>query len=120
MTATQGDTNISHLFFVDDSILFCKASKKEWKKVRRVLNIYELALGQKINNKKSSLFFNSNTSNEARSVVIQAVGGVICGNYDKYLGLPALISRSKYNTFWWLKKECEKDLELEKLLPFTS
>lgn len=34
----------------------------------------------------------------------QEVGGVTCGNYDKYLGLPTFIGRSRYNNFRWIKE----------------
>lgn len=34
----------------------------------------------------------------------QEVGGVICASQDRYLGLPILIGRSKYNTFHWIKE----------------
>lgn len=61
-------------------------------------------LGQVINNKKSSLFFSTNTSAKAKQKVIQAVGGTICGNYDQYLSLATLIGRSKNNSFGWIKE----------------
>lgn len=33
------------------------------------------------------------------------IGGVICKNYDRYLGLPTLIGKSRYNTFRWIKEK---------------
>lgn len=35
-----GEQHISHLFFTDDSLIFYKASLKEWAKVKNILNIY--------------------------------------------------------------------------------
>ena len=40
---------ISHLFFVDDTLLFCKAELKEVQTIQNILQKYELASGQKIN-----------------------------------------------------------------------
>lgn len=95
----KGGTSISHLLFANDSILFYRAIKEEWGRVKDVLNLYEKGSGQMVNNKKSFIFFNSNTPLEDQTVVIQEIGGESYGNYDKYLALPTIISRSKYNTF---------------------
>lgn len=99
LAIAKGGTSISHLLFTDDNILFCKGIKEEWGRVKAVLNLFERGSSQVINNQKSSIFFNSNTLIKAQTAMTQEVRGVICGSYDKYLGLPALIGRSKYNTF---------------------
>lgn len=57
-----------------------------------------------INAQNSSIFFSSTMSNESKTAMAQEVGGVTCGNYDKYLGLPAFIGRSRYNNFRWIKE----------------
>lgn len=37
---------LSHLFFTDDSLIFCRASLKECNALQRVLQVYEGASGQ--------------------------------------------------------------------------
>lgn len=64
-----------------------------------MLNLYEKGSRQMIDNQKSSIFFNFNTPLEDQTAMIQEIGGGSRVNYDKYLSLPALISKSKYNTF---------------------
>ena len=45
-------SKLTHLLFVDDSLLFCKATIEECGEVLEILNMYEEALGQKINKSK--------------------------------------------------------------------
>ena len=52
---------ISHLFFIDYSLLFCKATMEECRTLLTILDIYERASGQKLNYGKTSLFFSTNT-----------------------------------------------------------
>jgi hypothetical protein len=55
---------LSHLFFADDSLLFCKANSVEWRRLTKILEKYEEASGQKLNRDKTSIFFSRNTSLE--------------------------------------------------------
>lgn len=45
----RGPTKVSHLFFADDSLLFCQASPSELSKILAILNHDENASGQVIN-----------------------------------------------------------------------
>ena len=58
---------LTHLFFADYSLLFCRATTQECQKVLEILSSYERALGQKLNRDKISLFFSKSTSFEMQN-----------------------------------------------------
>jgi hypothetical protein len=95
---------VSHLFFADDSLLFGQASIPECRKIMDILNIYEPSSGQKINREKTAMFFSSNTSQATRQSIQEFWGSSGSTNFDKYLGLPAMIGRSKRAIFNGLKE----------------
>lgn len=97
-TITKGGTNINHLLFADDYILYSKATRSDWEKIQEILYTYEKRSGQTLNLQKSSILFSKATTESDKQQVIQATGSFIYGNYSNYLGLPALVGRSKYNT----------------------
>ena len=49
-------SKISHLFFVDDSIIFCQATLEQCSHLEYLLTIYEQASGQQLNKEKIVLF----------------------------------------------------------------
>ena len=91
----KGCPKITHLFFADDSLLFCKANSQECQSLVNILQLYEDAFGQKINADKSSIFFSSNTSDERRREVLNLLGPMQDTHHKKYLGLPLIIESLK-------------------------
>ena len=61
---------ISHLFFADDSLLFCKASMSQWNSLSKILRIYKAASGQKLNNDKTTIFFSRNTQVDIKEAIL--------------------------------------------------
>ncbi|XP_042953063.1 uncharacterized mitochondrial protein AtMg01250-like [Carya illinoinensis] len=66
----KGPTQISHLFFADDSLIFCKANSLEWSRLMEILNQYECASGQVLNKEKSSIYFSKNTPDENKRTIL--------------------------------------------------
>lgn len=64
---------ISHMFFADDSYLYCKADTEEAIKVFELIEMYGRASGQRINNAKSSVFFSSKVIQYNRVRVFQVL-----------------------------------------------
>ncbi|XP_059436295.1 uncharacterized mitochondrial protein AtMg01250-like [Corylus avellana] len=81
---------ISHLFFADDSLLFCMTTHAQWSNLSAILWTYEEASGQKTNNNKTTIFFSKNTPMGEKETIIEFAGIPATYTYEKYLGLPAL------------------------------
>ncbi len=57
VVVARGAPKISHLFFADDSLLFCKANIEEVTIIQYLLHLYEKTLGQRVNTDKTCFFF---------------------------------------------------------------
>jgi hypothetical protein len=101
---------LNHIFFADDSLLFCKATKQEWHCLRRVLGVYEEESSQRLNDDKTSIFFSRNTSQETRNRIMEVVGVQDSQRFDTYLGLPALVGNSRMREFKNLRDKVDKRL----------
>ncbi|XP_042972967.1 uncharacterized protein LOC122304769 [Carya illinoinensis] len=95
----RGQININHLLFADDCLLFCRAKAEEWATIKYLLSIYEGASGQKINKDKTSIYFSANTKPEAKDYILGLAGTRATKCYERYLGLPSLVGRSRYKAF---------------------
>jgi hypothetical protein len=100
---TRGGTRLNHLFFVNDNLLFCKVDTTEWFCIQKVLDDYKKASGQRLNKGKTSLFFSRNTGEDMRAQVLSIAGINTTQRYEKYLGLPALIGKSKVSSLSGIK-----------------
>ncbi|XP_062152046.1 uncharacterized protein LOC133860461 [Alnus glutinosa] len=90
---------LSHLFFANDSLLLCRANFMEWINLFQVLQTYEKASGQQLNAAKTFIFFSRNTRAEFQGFIRNTAGATITTRFEKYLGLPAMVDRSKRQTF---------------------
>jgi hypothetical protein len=75
----------------------------EWCRIFKLLEKYEAASGQKLNLNKTSVFFSRNTNVAKRQEITLLSGLQATQWYDKYLGLPALIGKSRVKSFKSIK-----------------
>ena len=79
--------------------------------INEILQLYAEASGQCINMEKSSIFFNSNTNQQQHLTVKNLFGVREVQRFESYLGLPTLIGRAKYQTFFVLEDRVWKKLQ---------
>ena len=95
---------LTHLFFVDDSLLFCRSSTSECLKIQNILGNYERAFGQQLNKSETSLFFSKSTPVESIDQITSLLGVQEVKQYEKYLGLPTLVGRNKKASLRFIKE----------------
>ena len=103
VAASREGPKLTHLFFADDSLLFCQATMANCLAVSHILQQYEMVSGQQLNRAKTSLFFTRNTSSDMRSQIQEVFQVPKIKSHEKYLGLPSFIGRSKNAAFGELK-----------------
>ena len=60
---------LTHLFFVDDSLLFCRSISEDCNNVLKLLVEYESLLGKQINKDKTAIFFSKSTTDEEKTSI---------------------------------------------------
>lgn len=77
----------------------------------KLLQLYEEALGQKLNAAKTTILFSKNTGEAFKEHLCSLVGVAAIKGNDKYLGLPALVGRSKLKVFPAIQGRVQKFLD---------
>lgn len=73
MKAGRHGPKISHLMFVDDLLLFGKATKNKMRLMKRILDKLCVIPGQRISYDKSNIIFSKNTDSLSRKKILQVV-----------------------------------------------
>ncbi|KAG7559686.1 Reverse transcriptase domain [Arabidopsis thaliana x Arabidopsis arenosa] len=94
-----GGARLSHICFADDLILFAEASVAQIRVIRRVLEKFCVASGQKVSLEKSKKFFSENVSRELGEMISNESGIKATKELGKYLGMPILQKRINKDTF---------------------
>jgi hypothetical protein len=84
---------ISHLFFADDSILFCRAKKEEANHIMKVLEEYQRFSGQKVSLSKSELTFSPQLNPSIKQDFQNVMPIQVTESITKYLGMPTSMGR---------------------------
>jgi hypothetical protein len=110
-SSEQDRVNISHLLFVVDTLIFCRANASQIRHIGALLVCFEAVAGLKVNMSKSTLISVGSLGDVGR-----LAGLLGCGSDDlplKYLGLP-LGASFKLKSMW----ESLEGLMLRRLAPW--
>ena len=109
---------ITNLFFADDTLLFFRARMEDLQAVQHILSLYEGASSQQMNRKKTTLFFSKAVSEEKKREILSFLGVPEIKEYEKYLGLPAVVGKNKNASLNYIKERVWAKLQgwKEKLL----
>ena len=105
LSISRNGPQLTHLLFADDSLLFCRATIEECRKIMEILEIYEEGSGQKVNKNKTAIFFSKSTPEGTKDEIKEALSLQEIVHYDKYLGLPSLVGGKKRESFNFIKQK---------------
>ncbi|PNY16050.1 ribonuclease H, partial [Trifolium pratense] len=122
VTICQGAPDISHLFFADDSLIFCRSNTKEVSTIQNIIQTYQKASGQLVNLAKSEMVFSKGVPNNTKQDVSNILPMQIQNQFSKYLGMPIALGRSKKQIFNFIQEKIWKKLKgwKEKHLSFAG
>ncbi|KAK3188794.1 hypothetical protein Dsin_028355 [Dipteronia sinensis] len=96
---SRGGPKITHLFFTDDSMIFTRASDKDYRTITKVLEKYVKASSQAINFQKSAMCVSNGVSQNRAINLAQTLGVQLVRCHERYLGLPSFAGQNKKELF---------------------
>lgn len=95
--------SITHLLFVDDSLIFTRVKTEECTRLKQIFEQYAVASGQIFNFGKSSMLFSGNTQAKQIEEIKSIFQLNVVSRHEKYLGLPSMVGRNKTSFFNFIK-----------------
>ncbi|KAL0443754.1 UNVERIFIED_CONTAM: putative mitochondrial protein [Sesamum latifolium] len=106
---------VTHLLFADDMLIFCDANRASLELIRGLLAKFESGSGLQVNYQKSAVVFSRNVPLQTQEELANLLGVVRIAKHEKYLGLPSIVGRSKWEVFVGLKEKDSLLSELESM-----
>lgn len=107
---SQLSPKVTHLMYVDDLVIYSKATMEEAGAVSQCLQQYCNWTGQVIIWHKSAIHFNSNTNASVRNEICCLLGIRECQHKDSYLGHPFCNFKSKSTVYRGLLERLENKI----------
>ncbi|XP_012487975.1 uncharacterized protein LOC105801186 [Gossypium raimondii] len=103
--------SVSHLFFADDLVIFCKAQLDQAHLLDSILTQFCEISGHQISVRKSNIFFSKDTEANVRIQINQLFGFQEVRNLGTYLGVPLLHERITKSTLSFIVDKVRKKLQ---------
>lgn len=110
---SKNGPQISHLFFVDNSQLFCHVNI-ELLSIQGILILYEHTSSQNINRDKTTLFFDKYISQDMKNAIIYLLRVLEVKGCEKYLSLPIVVGRNKRASLNYIKERVCENLKVKR------
>lgn len=85
-----------------------------------MMNTYENVSGQRLNQDKTLTPFSNNTSKESIDTILSILGIISTLSYEKYLGLQAIIGRSRSQAFKSILDKVRRRINNRKMKFFSQ
>ncbi|GMI90227.1 hypothetical protein HRI_002692000 [Hibiscus trionum] len=93
---------LSHIFFVDDLLIFVEANEPQLQVIRETLETFCRLSGHRISAAKTQIYFSQNCPESSRISLANLLGFELVVDLGKYLGVPLLHKRVTKATFTYL------------------
>ncbi|XP_026416207.1 uncharacterized protein LOC113311601 [Papaver somniferum] len=91
--------SISHLFFADDCLIFIKARTRDARNLASIIEQFNKFSGQAVNFEKSALDFSKKVPNNVKNEIANILRIKRMSLNEKYLGVPILLQKIKFDSF---------------------
>ena len=108
--ASKNGSSFSHLFFVDNLMLFARANSQNCVAIVEVLDNFCKLAGQKVNLAKSRILFSPNVSRRCKRSICRKLGINATENLGRYLGFPLIYQGRNGDAFNFLIDKVQKKL----------
>ncbi|PHT67586.1 hypothetical protein T459_27073 [Capsicum annuum] len=95
--------DLFHIYLPGDALYLFKGAKEEATTIRQCLEISQATFGQQINFRKSDIFFSCNTNASVKKEITEILHVKEVDTPGEYLGLPAVVGRSKKSIFAYIQ-----------------
>lgn len=96
---SRNASQVSHLLFADDCLLFVKADMHNVNNLLDIINNFSEISGQQINFQKSAVFFSKHFPSRHCRMLLRRLKMKKMSLEEKYLGIPLFLKRKKTSSF---------------------